>query len=455
MQPNKEIWSVSELNRAARDLLEAGIPRVWIEGEVSNLARPASGHLYFSLKDRNAQIRCAFFRQRQRGSNPADLAGGAQVLAFGKVSLYEPRGDYQLIVERIEAAGEGELRRQFEALKRKLAAEGLFDEASKRALPPLPRRIGVVTSPSGAALRDILHILERRFPTIPVIIFPTAVQGAAAPGEIVRALGRAASRGDCDVIIVARGGGSLEDLWAFNDEAVARAIAEMPVPVVSGVGHETDVTIADFVADVRAPTPSGAAELAVPDRREWQVAARRLSRGLENAIGRTLHNRAQRLDFLQRRLAVQSPAVRVARQRQLLGSLERRLSISARGAISGMRQRADRLAGRLHAASPVHRLRDHRQRYGYLRRRLAPAARGVLQRHASRLALAGRALNAVSPLATLGRGYAIVMRRDSRTPVTSIAAVADGDEFAVRLADGEFDARVTGNARPNGADNSN
>ena len=232
--------SVSELNRLARRLLEDGIARVWVEGEISNLARPASGHVYFSLKDENAQVRCAFFRQRQRGPT-IHLKNGDQVLAFGKVSIYEPRGDYQVIVEQVEAAGEGELRHRFEALKKELAAEGLFDQSRKQPLPALPRRIGIVTSPSGAAIRDIVTVLRRRFPAVPVVVYPTSVQGDAAAGEIVDAIGSAVRRAECDLLIVGRGGGSLEDLWPFNEEAVARAIAACPIPVIR---NSSVVTIA-------------------------------------------------------------------------------------------------------------------------------------------------------------------------------------------------------------------
>ena len=263
--PASRAISVSELNRTVRRLLEDDIARIWVEGEISNLARPASGHVYFSLKDEKAQVRCAWFRQRQRGPT-IHLKNGDQMLVFGKVSLYEPRGDYQIIVEQVENAGEGELRRRFEALKNKLADEGLFDTERKQPLPALPGRIGVVTSPSGAAIRDILTVLRRRFPAIPVLVYPTAVQGDAAAGEIASAIDTAVRRAECDLLIVGRGGGSLEDLWPFNEEVVARAIAACPIPVISAVGHEVDVTIADFVADVRAPTPSGAAEIAVPDQ---------------------------------------------------------------------------------------------------------------------------------------------------------------------------------------------
>src|SRR6202035_1346073 len=251
-------------NSEVRVLLERGLSIVWVEGELSNLSQPASGHWYFSLKDRNAQIRCAMFRQRNIAVGFAPRAG-PHVLARGRFSVYEARGDYQLIVEHLEEAGVGALRREFEKLKVKLAAEGLFALERKRALPRFPRRIGVVTSPSGAAIRDVLHILARRFPPASVLVYPTPVQGAASVPAIVEALQTASARAECDVLIVAGGGGSIEDLWSFNDERVARAICASSIPVVSGIGHEIDFTIADFVADARAPTPSGAAELVAPD----------------------------------------------------------------------------------------------------------------------------------------------------------------------------------------------
>ncbi len=266
--PAREVLSISQLNAQARMLLERGLGSVWLEGEISNLARPASGHWYFSLKDESAQVRCAMFRNRSMLVR-FPVKDGARVLARGRVSLYEARGEFQVVIDHLEEAGEGALRRRFEELKRKLLAEGLFDAARKKPLPTLPRRIGVITSPTGAALRDILHILQRRFPAVPVLVYPVAVQGEAAPREIVQALQLAAARRDCDVLILARGGGSLEDLMAFNEESVARAIYACDIPIISGVGHETDVTIADFVADERAPTPSGAAERSVPDSAEY------------------------------------------------------------------------------------------------------------------------------------------------------------------------------------------
>ena len=434
--------TVSELNRRARTLLERGLSRLWVTGEISNLARPASGHIYFSLKDEGAQIRCAWFRQRQQRPLPA-LSDGARMLLFGRVSLYETRGEYQFVVEQVEAAGEGELRRRFEALKRKLAAEGLFDELRKRPLPPLPGRIGVVTSPSGAAVRDILTVLRRRFPAIPVVIYPAAVQGEAAVIELVAALQLAARRAECDVLIIGRGGGSLEDLQAFNEEALARAIGESPIPVVSGVGHEIDLTIADLVADVRAPTPSGAAELVVPDQREWQRALAALSVKLAACIGRFEQDRAQTLDWLARRLNQASPARRLKQQVARLAELRKSLAIAMRLDFSRRGRAIDRLLGRCLRQSPAARIHHDLNRLRSLRRGVLRA--GVLPVEAAqrRLQQAERALNAVSPLATLDRGYAIVTDDGSGRLLVDASGVRPGDRIRAQLARGVLRATVT------------
>src|SRR5450631_784316 len=314
-RPERKVYTSSQLNSEVRLLLERGLSVVWVEGELSNLSQPSSGHWYFSLKDRAAQIRCAMFRQRNIAAGFAPRAG-QHVLARGRVSVYEARGDYQLIVEHLEEAGIGALRREFEKLKVKLATEGLFALASKRSLPPFPQRIAVVTSPTGAALRDILHVLARRFAPTAVLIYPTAVQGAAAAPGLVAALELASDRAECDVLILARGGGSLEDLWAFNDERVARAIARAPIPLVTGIGHEVDFTIADLVADLRAPTPSGAAQMVVPDRQTWVTTLARSAHRLEAAVGRELRGAVSRLDAALQRLSLAHPGVRFAQQQQ-------------------------------------------------------------------------------------------------------------------------------------------
>ena len=416
--PNEPAITVSQLNRKAKTLLEQGIARLWVEGEISNLSRPASGHIYFSLKDDKAQVSAAWFRQRQRG--PAiGFRNGDKVLAFGRVSIYEARGNYQLIVEQMEPAGEGVLKQRFDALKRKLLAEGLFDEARKQALPSLPARIGVITSPSGAAIRDIISVLGRRYPAASVVVYPAAVQGDAAPGELISALDTAIQRDECDVLIIGRGGGSLEDLWAFNDEALARAIADCPIPIVSAVGHEVDFTIADFVADVRAPTPSGAAEIVVPDQHDWlrriNVLASRLARVGERAV----EDRAQQVDWFSARM------VSAVRQKLL----------SQRHDVQALRSELVQL-------SPAMSVQRSIARLGTLQQRLASGTNEALSELNHRVALLGRALNSVSPLATLDRGYAIVLDSHGKA-MTDASTVESGDEIRARLSKGELIANIT------------
>lgn len=408
--------TVSQLNRRAKSILEQSLGRIWVEGEISNIARPASGHVYFSLKDSSAQVRAAFFRQRQRGP-VLNFKDGDQVLAYGRVSLYEARGDYQLIVEQMEFAGEGALKRQFEVLKKKLGAEGLFDEDRKLEIPELPTRIGVITSPSGAAIRDILSVLGRRFPAVPVVVYPAAVQGDAAPTELQNALAAAIRRDECDVLIMGRGGGSLEDLMAFNDEALARAIAACPMPLVSAVGHEVDFTIADLVADLRAPTPSGAAELVVPDRYDWLRALESLATRIVRLGRRSLEDLGQTLDWLSKRLLRSSPSATLERSAARLSNLQRRLNSAAGDTIATVRHRLELAMRGLYSISPLATVRH-------------------------RLDLAVRGLHSVSPLATLDRGYAIV--EDARTGKVLMRAeeTAPGDEIRARLADGELIATV-------------
>jgi len=416
--PTEAAISVSELNRKARTLLERGMARLWVEGEISNMARPASGHIYFSLKDEAAQVSAAWFRQRQRG--PAvGFKNGDKVLAYGRVSIYEARGNYQLIVEQMEPAGEGVLKQRYEALKRKLLAEGLFDEDRKQALPALPARIGVITSPTGAAIRDIISVLGRRFPAVPVTVYPAAVQGDAAPGELLDALATAVKRDDCDVLIIGRGGGSLEDLWAFNDESLARAIADCPIPVVSAVGHEVDFTICDFVADVRAPTPSGAAEIIVPDQHDWLRRINVLAARIARVGERTVEDRAQQVDWFSSRM------VRAIRQQ-----------------ILSQRHDVQTLRGELVQLSPAVSVQRSIGRLAALRQRLASTTNEALSDLNHRVALMGRALHSVSPLATLDRGYAIVLDAEGKA-MTDAATAKSGDEIRARLSKGELVANVT------------
>src|SRR4051812_20159487 len=368
-QPERDVYTPTRLNREVRTLLERGFSALWIEGEMSNLSRPSSGHWYFSIKDDGAQLRCAMFRQRNLLAKftPRD---GQRVLLRGRVTLYEPRGDYQFLVDYIEEAGEGALRRRFELLKAKLAAEGLFDVARKRPLPKLPKRIGVITSPSGAAIRDVLNILKRRFCRLPVLIYPVPVQGAGAASQIATAIRLASTRAECDVLILARGGGSLEDLWSFNEEVVARAIAACTIPLVSGIGHEVDFTIADFVADVRAPTPSGAAELVAPDCNEWQRGLSAWSRRLGNALQRSVQQRTQRLVWLNRRLNQLHPGVALRQRAQRLDELEQRLISVVQRSVQQRTQRLLWLQRRLDQRHPGAQLRVRGQRLNELEQRL-------------------------------------------------------------------------------------
>ncbi len=416
--PTEAAISVSELNRKARALLERGIARLWVEGEISNMARPASGHIYFSLKDETAQVSAAWFRQRQRG--PAiGFKNGDKVLAYGRVSIYEARGNYQLIVEQMEPAGEGVLKQRFEALKKKLQGEGLFDEDRKQPLPATPTRIGVITSPTGAAVRDIVSVLGRRFPSVPVVVYPAAVQGDAAPAELIDALATAVRRDECDVLILGRGGGSLEDLWAFNDEGLARAIADCPIPVISAVGHEVDFTIADFVADARAPTPSGAAEIVVPDQQDWLRRINVLAARLARVGERTVEDRAQQVDWFSSRMVT-------ALRQQILSR----------------RHDVQMLRGELVQLSPAVSVQRSIARLESLRQRLASGIHESVSDLNHRTALLGRALHSVSPLATLDRGYAIVLDADGKA-MTDAATASSGDEVRARLAKGELIAKVT------------
>ena len=440
--PATRAISVSELNRRAKSLLEDGIARIWVEGEISNLSRPASGHIYFSLKDDTAQLRCAWFRGRQRGPT-LNLKDGDQMLAFGKVSIYEARGDYQLIVEQLEAAGEGDLLRRFEALKKKLAEEGLFDEDLKSDLPEMPETVGVVTSPTGAAVRDIITVLGRRFPAARVIVYPTAVQGELAARQIAYAIETAVKRNECDVLIVGRGGGSLEDLWPFNEEVVARAIAQCPIPVVSAVGHETDVTIADYVADVRAPTPSGAAELVVPDSADWLEHLEATSDWIAKFSRRYLEDHFQSLDWLGKRLAQASPVATVRRQRAWLQNLNQVMTAAIRHELSARQMTVAAMHARLMRESPRAGVQRQVNRASTLEQRLNAAGRSMVERMTTRLRVTARALDAVSPLATLDRGYAVVTDADTGSVLTDAGKVSAGDRIAARLASGNLEATVT------------
>ncbi len=414
----RQVFSPSALVREARALLEGHFPLLWIEGEISNFSRPSSGHLYFSLKDAGAQIRCAMFKPKSTflRFRPAD---GMRVLARARVGLYEARGEFQLIVEHMEEAGEGALLRLLQELKTRLAAEGLFAAELKRALPRVPRLIGVITSPTGAAVRDVLSVIARRFPLVEIEILPVPVQGRDAAPAIAAMLAAASAAQRHDVLLLTRGGGSLEDLWSFNDEALARAIRASAIPVVSAVGHEIDFTIADFVADLRAATPSAAAELLVPDVVNIGNALRHQAHRLDQAIRRRLVEFNQTLDHLVARLRTQHPRIRLRIGRQRLDQLNSRL----------LRQR------------PSYALRRRLDQLIRLRRQLGTCMTTGLQRRAGKVDELGRALNAVSPLATLRRGYAIVLDAQSGAVVKSVAQAQATAHFIARFADGEVPMR--------------
>jgi len=437
----REVYTPSALTRFVRDLLEDALPLIWIEGEISNFAKPASGHLYFTLKDAGAQVRCAMFKPKSTWLRfkPGD---GLRVLARARVSLYEARGEFQLIVESLEEAGEGALQRAFEQLKAKLSAEGLFDAARKREIPRWPRRIGVITSPTGAAVRDVLSVIARRFALAEVDILPVPVQGKEAPPAIVRMIEAASNARRHDVLLLTRGGGSLEDLWAFNDEAVARAIRASAIPVVCAVGHEIDFTIADFAADLRAPTPSAAAELLVPDQREIARTLERELARLRQRMLRTLEGRAQRLDHLLARIQAQRPQARLARARERLLNLQRRLLDRALGARERRQARVVQLRTRLLAQHPAGRLARDAAHAGTLDERLRGTIVRALERRRARLGELARTLHAVSPLATLERGYAILLEDGSGRVVRSVKQAAPSTRLRARLADGEIALRV-------------
>jgi len=437
--PLRDVYTVSRLNREAKAVLEGGFPPLWIEGEISNLSRPASGHVYFSLKDAQAQVRCAFFRQHQRLLGLA-LKDGLHVLARARVSLYEGRGDYQLIIEYLEEAGEGALRRAFDALKQRLSQEGLFDVAHKKPLPKLPRRLGIITSPSGAVLHDILTTLRRRFPGIAVLVFPVPVQGEGAAEKIAGAIRLAGERGDCDALILARGGGSLEDLWAFNEEIVARAIYVCPIPVISGIGHETDFTIADMVADARAPTPTAAAEMLSPDRQEWLAQFARLEARLITSMRSHLRNRQQHLDWLGARLV--HPRNRITLLQQNLKSLAQRLYLAQTASQRQARSELQALTARLHQHSPRPQLQALALTQHHWQARLVTAMKHRLELADSRLRQLMQSLHTLSPLATLERGYAIVQRPDTGAVVTDAGKVRPGERVRARLARGRLDCLV-------------
>ncbi len=434
-QVSRDIWTVSRLNREARAVLEGSFPLLWVQGEVSNLAQPASGHLYFTLKDEAAQIRAAMFRPKRLllRFRPAN---GQQVVVRGRVSLYDTRGDFQLLIESMEPAGEGLWRQELEQLRQRLAGEGLFDEATKRALPRYPRQVGLITSPSGAALHDLLTVLARRLRALPIVIYPVSVQGDAAVAEITRALELAGRRGECDVLILARGGGAYEDLMAFNDERVVRAIRGSPVPVVTGIGHEVDVTLADLAADRRGATPSAAAELVSPSGEDLAQRLAASRQRLELAARRPLLAARRGLEAATRHLRLLHPAARLRQQAQYVDELERRLKAAAGTRVERAGGRFRGLAAALRSRSPGSRLVPLRYRLHATQRHLDRAMAQTMSARRARLAQAAAGLDALSPLGTLGRGYAIVTRLPDGVIVRRAQDAPPGSRIEARLAEG-------------------
>ena len=435
----RRVLSVSQLNRSVRQLLEQNLPMLWIEGEISNLARPGSGHWYLTLKDASAQVRCAMFRNSQVRVRFTP-SNGMQVLVRCKAGLYEGRGEFQLIIEHMEEAGSGALQRQFEQLKARLSDEGLFDTQHRQPLPTSIARIGVITSPSGAAIKDVLAVLARRFPATAVSIYPSLVQGDQAASKLVDAIQRANRDARCDVLLVTRGGGSLEDLWCFNEESVARAIFASRLPIVSAVGHEIDVTIADFVADHRAATPSAAAELLSPDRVEIDRQFNALRAQLADAIGRRIRDLQQRNDFLSQRL--RHPGQRLGEQRRHLEHLIGRLLRAQNLSLDRRQLQLAALYSRVQRQHPQHAVKGHKDRLQRTMQRLHLGIAQRLQRAQQRYTQTTHLLDTVSPLKTVARGYAIV--RDGRGAVVkSVTGVRSGDQLKAQVGDGEIVFAVT------------
>lgn len=432
------VLTVSDLNRTVRELLEGSLPVLWVSGEISNFKRYDSGHCYFSLKDKTAQVRCVMFRNRA-GLLDFQPREGMHVEIRAVVTLYEARGDYQLTVEAMRPAGLGALFEAFEKLKAKLAAEGLFAAERKQSIPTFPKAVGIVTSPKAAALRDVLTTLGRRMPGLPVILYPCAVQGATAASEIANAIRKATERNEVDTLIVCRGGGSLEDLWSFNEEVVARAIADCPIPLISGVGHETDFTIADFVADIRAATPTAAAELASPNRAEWLGRLNEQRRHLQRAFERELQQRMQKLDALGRRL--RHPGELLERQRERLQALTLRLQAAPARQLERKHNSLAQMRLRLiHAGPDTAPARARLERAG---QRLEAARVRSLEQRAARLGNLAARLQALNPTAVLSRGYALVETANGKV-VQRADQLHAGDRIKVRFADDAVDAAVTG-----------
>ncbi len=437
----RDIFSVSRLNSEVKTILETCLPTIWVEGEISNLARPASGHIYFSLKDKRAQVRCAMFKNSRLRLRFVP-ENGSKVLLRARVSLYEGRVEFQLIAEHMEDAGEGALRRAFEDLKEKLRLEGLFAEENKLQLPDFPKKIGVITSPSGAAIRDILSVINRRYPLASVLIFPVLVQGDAAAGQIVQAITSAQSFADIDTLIISRGGGSLEDLWPFNEEVVARAMYGCSIPIISGIGHETDFSIADFVADVRAPTPSVAAEIATPDKEQLFDVLEKMSLRITYALDDLIKLHKSNLQFLHKRLSQRRPDIIIKSNYQRLDYLEKTLIKTIRGQLAQWQNKQKALAAKLAYCSPKTKVDTLSRKNIDYQKRMVNVIQQKVSKESDRLKSLARALHAVSPLNTLDRGYSVTKERVSGMVVSSIGQVENDSLLDIRLRDGILKCRV-------------
>jgi len=437
---NPNIFTVSRLNSEVRLLLENEMGIVWLVGEISNFSAPVSGHWYLTLKDSRAQVKCAMFRGNNRRVT-FKPQNGNQVLVKARLSLYEPRGDYQLIIESMQPEGDGKLQQEFEKLKMNLAAEGLFAQSSKQPLPEHPKRVGVITSKTGAALFDILDVLKRRDPSLPVVVYPTLVQGEEAAIQIAQAIGRANERNECDVLIVGRGGGSLEDLWCFNNEIVARTIAASQIPIISAVGHEVDVTIADFVADMRAPTPSAAAELVSRDNSHKAQTFSAKETRLLSAIRHYLLNQKRNTQALTHRLEKQHPSYQLQTQSQLVDDLESRLRRGMDLYLSSRRQHIERKQHQLQLHSPNVRLGTQKLKLQRAEQKLLDAMDRKLLTTRHQLSIAAEKLDTVSPLATLKRGYSITHSKGKT--VSSVSNISVGDSLTTQLEDGTLESTIT------------
>ncbi len=437
--PERKIYTVSQLTDGIRFLLEDGFPSVWVRGEISNFKSAISGHMYFTLKDDAAQIRCVIFRLQNRLLK-FKLEDGLQIICWGRLSVYGPRGEYQLILDTIEPEGLGSLMLAFEQLKKRLAADGLFDPARKKPIPPFPKTVGLVTSSTGAAVRDMIRIITRRFPAVNILLTSTSVQGDRAPQEIQTAVERLVKAGGVDVIILGRGGGSVEDLWAFNDERVVRAVANCPLPIVSAVGHETDFTLSDFAADMRASTPSAAAEMVVQDKRDLEAAIEHLVARLKNSAMGFIRRGSSIAEELIKRLY--DPRRRIRDKRVGLDDLSMRLVRAMNRKLESADRELANLAGRLRPENLADRLQESERDYSQLVSRLLRSGSGVIREHRTEVEQTSARLSALSPLAVLARGYSIAFDIDSGKVVTDASAVRLASNLKIRLHKGRLVCRV-------------